>query len=122
MSLQDDQATRRRFGVEAGKRSAIAQGFHVWTDEEVARLLYLRDDEAMEFEDIGAELGIAGTACRGKYCAVKDRQRAARLGDKCPPKNFIDREARERARDSQSLTAAIFGDPPPGYSALDRRR
>lgn len=122
MSLQDDQAERRRFGVEAGKLSAAAQGFHNWTQEQIALVLYLRDDEAMEFEDISAEVGIPATACRSKYDAIKQRQRAFRGNVKCPPKNFIDRESRERARDTQTLTAAVFGDPPPGYSALDRRR
>ena len=122
MSLWDDQEARRSFGSTAGKLSAAAHGFHNWTQEQIARVLYLRDDEAMEFEDIAIEVGIPATACRSKYCAIKDRHRAARLGDKCPSKTLLDREARERARDSQTLTASIFGDPPPGYSALDRRR
>jgi hypothetical protein len=32
-----------------------------------------------------------------------------------------DRDRREALRDQQSLTAAFFGDPLPGMSALDRR-
>jgi hypothetical protein len=32
------------------------------------------------------------------------------------------RDRREELRDQQSLTAAFFGDPLPGMSALDRRR
>jgi hypothetical protein len=31
------------------------------------------------------------------------------------------RDSREALRDQQSLTAAFFGDPLPGMSALDRR-
>lgn len=34
---------------------------------------------------------------------------------------LLDRDKRERAADSMSLTAQLFGDPPPGFSALDRR-
>jgi hypothetical protein len=35
---------------------------------------------------------------------------------------LADRDRRYELRAQQSLTAAFFGDPPPGRSALDRRR
>jgi hypothetical protein len=35
---------------------------------------------------------------------------------------LADRDRREELRERQSLTAAFFGDPLPGMSALDRRR
>ena len=38
------------------------------------------------------------------------------------PSAIADRDRREALRDQQSLTAAFFGDPLPGMSALDRRR
>lgn len=39
-----------------------------------------------------------------------------------PPNTvIIDRDKREAARDQRSLTQIFFGDPPPGYSALERR-
>ena len=37
------------------------------------------------------------------------------------PLALADRDRREALRDQQSLTAAFFGDPLPGMSALDRR-
>src|SRR5256886_7895934 len=37
------------------------------------------------------------------------------------PLAVADRDRREALRDQQSLTAAFFGDPLPGMSALDRR-
>jgi len=37
------------------------------------------------------------------------------------PLALADRDRREALRDQQSLTAAFFGDPLPGISALDRR-
>jgi hypothetical protein len=37
------------------------------------------------------------------------------------PLALADRDRRETLRDQQSLTAAFFGDPLPGMSALDRR-
>lgn len=33
-----------------------------------------------------------------------------------------ERDRRTEARHRQNLTAAFFGDPPPGYSALDRKQ
>lgn len=33
-----------------------------------------------------------------------------------------DLERRNEAQRRQDLTASVFGDPPPGYSALDKRR
>jgi hypothetical protein len=38
------------------------------------------------------------------------------------PLALADRDRREELREQQSLTAAFFGDPLPGRSALDRRR
>lgn len=35
---------------------------------------------------------------------------------------YAELERRSAARGRQDLTASVFGDPPPGYSALDRRR
>jgi hypothetical protein len=37
------------------------------------------------------------------------------------PLALADRDRREALRDQQSLTAAFFGDPLPGMSALDQR-
>jgi hypothetical protein len=37
------------------------------------------------------------------------------------PLAVAERDSREALRDQQSLTAAFFGDPLPGLSALDRR-
>lgn len=37
-------------------------------------------------------------------------------------KNFADRDARKLAGYRRDVTAQTFGDPPPGYSALDQKR
>lgn len=38
-----------------------------------------------------------------------------------PARVFVERDARRDAAERCSLTQQILGDPPPGYSALDRR-
>jgi hypothetical protein len=39
-----------------------------------------------------------------------------------PEHALAQRDARKEACHGMSLTASIFGDPPPGYSALDKKR
>jgi hypothetical protein len=39
-----------------------------------------------------------------------------------PEKSMAERDRRTLARSQRDLTAQFFGDPPPGYSALDQRR
>lgn len=39
--------------------------------------------------------------------------------EKAPPELFVERARRQMAQ--RDLTGEFFGDPPPGYSALDRR-
>jgi hypothetical protein len=39
-----------------------------------------------------------------------------------PPHLLAERDARKLASDLRDLTAELMGDPPPGYSALERRR
>lgn len=53
----------------------------------------------------------------------KDQQRHVRKRDPdvIPEGVIADRDARLYARDRTSVTAFLCGDPPPGFSALDRR-
>jgi hypothetical protein len=39
---------------------------------------------------------------------------------RAPPELLVDREHRARAATRRTLTQVVLGDPPPGYSALDR--
>jgi len=68
----------------------------------------------------------AWEARRGKTAMAKvlNEGEAAPLapGFRPDPLALADRDRREALRDQQSLTAAFFGDPLPGMSALDRRR
>lgn len=45
----------------------------------------------------------------------------ARVLNEAPGAAELERLARARAAAQMSLTASVFGDPPPGYSALDKR-
>lgn len=91
-----------------------------WTDEEVADLLRLCAD-GVSFVQIGLRLGRRGYACSVKYYDMQrkspPRDPVRQIAD---PVAIADRDAR-RSLEHRSLTSALFGDPLPGYSALDLR-
>lgn len=98
-----------------------------WTEEECDLLVELRDDEAMEWPAIAAQLMRRPRTCEERYHVVKARRLAAaglpaRYNNKASQAALIDRERRAELRSGMDLTSTFFGDPPPGYSALDRKR
>lgn len=98
-----------------------------WTDEEFVRAMELKRRKWTNSQ-IGAELGRSGPAVAIKvsmYEQKKIREAASWILDigsiKVSEEQRAEREARREASYRRSPTAVIFGDPPPGYSALDRR-
>jgi hypothetical protein len=83
------------------------------------------------WELIAEQLGRSPVACKVKYNYQK-RQNARPKVEAPPPAKLSHRLAKDaaaaRAREESirvaplTLTARIFGDPPPGRSALDRKR
>ncbi|WP_439392360.1 hypothetical protein ACRQ5Q_22455 [Bradyrhizobium sp. PMVTL-01] len=106
----------------------MARDYRKWTHDEDTQLLFLREHVKMSFADIDVILKRKPDAARGRYRVL--RPQAYRI--KVAPterhtRNIVEREAL-RARQAASLapplsmTAAFFGDPPPGRSALDKKR
>jgi hypothetical protein len=99
-----------------------------FTDAEVATLLRMRDVEKRQFWEIDAALGRRPGVSSWKYKALllAAGRIAPRLisGDtreaKVSAKQIADRDAR-LALSHPNVTAAFFGDPLPGHSALDLR-
>jgi hypothetical protein len=95
-----------------------------WTNEENAELI-AAGDKRQEWDDIGIRLKRTRWACKVQYHFLK------RGG--APVKASVQRVTRQNAtafakeiRDTlpqyDSITAAFFGDPLPGRSALDQMR
>lgn len=96
-----------------------------WPPEEMEQLLFFRDKMRLNWNEIGRRLNRPHSTCYQRYY---DFHRA-------PPKHKVSKEApsepvdMERRREwlhrqslsHASLTAALLGDPLPGYSALDKR-
>jgi hypothetical protein len=100
-------------------------GWHVWTKAEVERMIYLREHQAMAWDEIADDLGIdSGAKVAAKYHCAPGRKDgdARRINGVAPPSVLIERDRRAEAAHERSLSAVCFGDPAPGYSALDKRR
>lgn len=105
-----------------------------WISNEWDRAQRMAEDGA-SLEQIGAEIGRPFDQVRYKF--ERERQRSnTTLRPHSEGANSLmqakreatiraaldDRDRRTEARDRQNLTAAFFGDPPPGYSALDKQK
>lgn len=113
----------RRGRSPSGKRQT-------WAPEEVRLLVHLREVERKTWVEINAVLGRkAPDACCNKYASLRraaapptaakfDGRSATRTREQAA---FAARDARS-AGGPISITAWVFGDPPPGRSALDQKR
>lgn len=96
---------------------------HAWTDAEKRKLLDMLAD-GYGYDDIAAEIGVSGPAVRAKHRYLQRGEKIAKTmrdNKKLFPVLAAARDIRAAALDRRDITAAFFGDPAPGYSALDRR-
>jgi len=98
-----------------------------WQQGEVVILLDMRDNQKCAFEKIDVALGRPPGSSRYKYMRLRDGKEpsagptASGGRVELSPAQLAARAARTDAANRMTLTATFFGDPPPGYSALDRR-
>lgn len=92
----------------------------IWTDTRWQRAKRLRRDDATDVE-IAAAIGLTERQVQNRFANERWRQRAVERTSRMEV-DFRDRNAREAAANRRTLTQQFFGDPPPGYSALDRKR
>lgn len=100
-----------------------------WTPDDIARLLHMRDVQHLPWSVIDAALRRSKGGSQLKHRSIRKGPilREIRSGpDACsrtvPSAVALElRDARNAAANRMTPTAAFFGDPPPGYSALDRR-
>lgn len=96
-----------------------------WTSDDIIHVMHKRDVEKKRWKEIGAELGRSSTACHAKWDAIKNPRVSFPRGPSVPrlvPDISAEQDRAFRVNLApRDLTAAFFGDPPPGYSALDKR-
>lgn len=97
-----------------------------WTVDDEARAIEMRE-RGTTVPEIARALKRSETGIYEKLQALRLRAaKAASTVYRAPapsvtPRAVLDRDARLAAADRRTLTQAMLGDPPPGYSALDRR-
>lgn len=96
-----------------------------WTPDEYARLFNLkRSDKSLA--EIAVHLGRSVWAVRTKLTHFErvgsslQRPQAEGQAYRASQEAMDDRDRRREARDRQTVTQAFCGDPPPGFSALER--
>jgi hypothetical protein len=101
-----------------------------WTDGRERRAREMLADGA-NYDDIGDELGVSAEYVQEQIEGGRDANPQSQQGrQRADAAALAEREARLAARFARDdegrargdLTGEHFGDPPPGYSALDRRR
>jgi hypothetical protein len=96
---------------------------HTWTAAEIA-IVREMDSNGDSTADMADRLGLSFDQVRyALYRARREgRDDDAPVSPRAPPHAVLfDRERRIEARERQTLTGQLFGDPAPGFSALDRR-
>ena len=94
-----------------------------WTDHEVARAEAMRAS-GHSYNAIDIALGRYVGATQQKFGQLGTPSRPERPvgGMRAPDHVLAERDRRLALLDQRTPTQAFFGDPPPGYSALDRQR
>jgi hypothetical protein len=96
-----------------------------WSAEELAQATAWRDEGTSDAE-IGKRLGRTRQAIALKLWTVAGTRRFHILHGNNDPvtdeRIVAERDARREASYRRSLTQQLFGDPPIGFSALDKRR
>lgn len=90
-----------------------------WSQREYARACELRE-QGVTLVKIANLLGRKFSSVQTKLSGPALRTYVVPKLD-VPPTLLEQRERLEAARDRRTFTQTFFGDPPPGYSALDRR-
>jgi hypothetical protein len=94
-----------------------------WTPEKDAELLALFE-EGYGDEDVAVKIGRTLGATRTRRFELARPTRLRRHANQhftVPFERIVDRANRKAAAEQRDYTSTFFGDPPPGYSALDRR-
>lgn len=110
-------AQRHNFSLTHGKKNVL------WTSEEVEKLCRLRGKEGKRWGDVAKALNRPRSSCQHKYEDVMNPSAKSNfMADRTivPEDRFADRNIRVNLA-PRDLTAAFFGDPKPGFSALERR-
>jgi hypothetical protein len=104
-------------------RKGVRPARLLWTPTEIESAMTLFEDD-FSFEDIARTLGRSVEAVKLR---IHTEQYKARVADgykrsTIAPEVEAERTERQLGNDARDITATFFGDPPRGFSALDKQR
>lgn len=110
-----------RSGRRVGRPSNVP-----WSAQEIENCMALYDDD-LAIEDIAVALGRGIEATRERvYIELRKRHAGEKgcawLSGKITPEQEAERLKRRDGYDARDITSTFFGDPPRGFSALDKQR
>lgn len=96
-----------------------------WSGGDLARMIHMREVEGLNWVEIDKAFGRGPGSCSSKYSMVREGASPRAYADAAMRVEIAGdraalRDARKLAQSRLSLTGVLLGDPPPGYSALDR--
>jgi hypothetical protein len=108
--------------TEAFERTTIPQA---WSDEEIQKLFRLRQVVGLSWAEIAEELGRTESGVKSKF-KYQQHERMVQAPSvpfirEPVPERVLAEQARRLAAPPQDLVGWTQGDPPKGFSALDRR-
>lgn len=96
-----------------------------WTAQEIEQLKHLRDVERLSFTAIGKIMGRPSATVSSKHCYLRTsapiRHDVEQRGTFVIPPEVREDWKRRQMASHRDLTSAFCGDPPLGFSALERR-
>lgn len=125
-----DHEARRRYMHDyylrnrAGRRrsdGAPSIPHKVWFGDRWERAQALKA-EGKSYNEIAAALDLKPGQVRSKFEVEHYRHQTAIQGAAHRPSEDVLEDRDRRSMAPRDLTSSIFGDPPPGYSALDKKR
>lgn len=124
-------ATRRKCIISRASRPECYGGLEPktskrWSREELGTLVFMREDRGATWREISAAIpGRSPAQCEQRYSygrhSTSTEARYATSYHKCSETQLAEREARLAGYDARNFSEAWQGDPPRGFSALDRR-
>lgn len=115
--------SRRAAGLTKIRRKPGANS--TWAPGEIAQLINLRDVDCLTWKEISKEMGRPLGTCSYQYGQYEDANIAPKRdpaeGMRRVPEHLVE-DARRRYLAERSITTAFFGDPPKGWSALEKKQ
>lgn len=99
-----------------------------WSADEDAALIKARETEDREWDDVAGIVGRSVGACMRRLTTIRTNRAVRHRADggmsaaRPDPASIAAGRAYRRAQDERPWQARFLNDPPPGYSALDRKR